>query len=85
MEDSDSERELVIDLGEEQGGKDKKKGRRDNTASKESSAGKPEGEICFFPLTTGRNAVSVACFSSQCDAKRVKRCELDLILFHKNR
>lgn len=82
VEDSDSERELVIDLGEEQGGKDKKKGRRDNTAAKESSAGKPEGKICFFPsllIPEEMNLQSVACFSSQCDVKRVKRCELDVI------
>lgn len=44
VEDSDSERELVIDLGEEQGSKDRKRGRKDNTTVKESSAGKPEGE-----------------------------------------
>nr|XP_033482769.1 protein kinase C-binding protein 1 isoform X4 [Epinephelus lanceolatus] len=44
VEDSDSERELVIDLGEEQGGKDRKRSRRDNTTAKESSAGKPEGK-----------------------------------------
>nr|XP_046240590.1 protein kinase C-binding protein 1 isoform X7 [Scatophagus argus] len=42
VEDSDSERELVIDLGEEQGGKDRKRSRKDNTTVKESSAGKPE-------------------------------------------
>lgn len=43
VEDSDSERELVIDLGEEQGGKDKKRGRKDNTV-KESSVNKHDGE-----------------------------------------
>lgn len=48
VEDSDSERELVIDLGEEHGGKDKKRSRKDNTTVKESSAGKPEGESCTF-------------------------------------
>lgn len=47
VEDSDSERELVIDLGEEQGGRDKKRGRRDHTTMKESSAGKAESEICL--------------------------------------
>lgn len=51
VEDSDSERELVIDLGEEQGGRDKKRGRRDHTTVKESSAGKAESEICFFLIT----------------------------------
>lgn len=50
LEDSDSERELVIDLGEDQGGKDKKRSRKDNIAVKESSAGKPEGESCVFFL-----------------------------------
>lgn len=52
VEDSDSERELVIDLGEEHGGRDKKRGRRDHTTVKESSAGKAESEIClaFFTL-----------------------------------
>jgi len=45
-EDSDSERELVIDLGEEQGGKDRKRSRKVNAAVKESSAGKTEGESC---------------------------------------
>lgn len=49
VEDSDSERELVIDLGEEQGGKDRKRSRKDN-ALKDSSAGKPEGESFTFLL-----------------------------------
>uniref|UniRef100_A0A3Q1C634 Zinc finger, MYND-type containing 8 n=1 Tax=Amphiprion ocellaris TaxID=80972 RepID=A0A3Q1C634_AMPOC len=40
VEDSDSERELVIDLGEEQGGKDRKRSRKDNSTIKESTAGK---------------------------------------------
>lgn len=44
VEDSDSERELVIDLGEEQGGKDKKRSRKDNTTVRESSTGKPESK-----------------------------------------
>lgn len=47
VEDSDSERELVIDLGEEQGGRDKKRGRRDHTTVKESSTGKSESGISF--------------------------------------
>lgn len=51
VEDSDSERELVIDLGEEQGGRDKKRGRRDHTTVKESSAGKAESEISFLFFT----------------------------------
>ncbi|XP_034553368.1 protein kinase C-binding protein 1 isoform X4 [Notolabrus celidotus] len=44
VEDSDSERELVIDLGEEQGGKDRKRSRKDNNTVKESSANKLEGK-----------------------------------------
>ncbi|XP_076012755.1 MYND-type zinc finger-containing chromatin reader ZMYND8 isoform X3 [Genypterus blacodes] len=40
VEDSDSERELVIDLGEEQGGKERRRSRKDNTTVKEPSAGK---------------------------------------------
>uniref|UniRef100_A0A672J7R7 Zinc finger, MYND-type containing 8 n=1 Tax=Salarias fasciatus TaxID=181472 RepID=A0A672J7R7_SALFA len=44
VEDSDSERELVIDLGEDQGGKDRKRSRKDSATAKESAAGKPEGE-----------------------------------------
>ncbi|XP_057700806.1 MYND-type zinc finger-containing chromatin reader ZMYND8-like isoform X3 [Corythoichthys intestinalis] len=44
VEDSDSERELVIDLGEEPGKKDKKRRRKDTTNVKGASAGKPEGK-----------------------------------------
>lgn len=43
-EDSDSEKELVIDLGEEQSGKEKKRSRKDSSIIKESAAGKIEGE-----------------------------------------
>lgn len=50
VEDSDSERELVIDLGDDQEGKDKRKSRKDNGASKESSACKPEGMVVLFSL-----------------------------------
>lgn len=49
-EDSDSERELVIDLGEEQGGKDRKRSRKENTTVKESSATKPEGKSFFLVI-----------------------------------
>uniref|UniRef100_A0A8C1HWV7 Zinc finger, MYND-type containing 8 n=1 Tax=Cyprinus carpio carpio TaxID=630221 RepID=A0A8C1HWV7_CYPCA len=45
--DSDSERELVIDLGEEQAGKERKRNRKDSaavTALKEPTASKPEGK-----------------------------------------
>lgn len=50
VEDSDSERELVIDLGDDQEGKDKKRNRKDNTAVKDSSAGKSEGMVLFSPF-----------------------------------
>lgn len=49
VEDSDSERELVIDLGEEQGGRDKKRGRRDHTTVRESTTGKSESKI-YLPF-----------------------------------
>ncbi|XP_026775952.3 protein kinase C binding protein 1, like isoform X3 [Pangasianodon hypophthalmus] len=47
--DSDSERELVIDLGEEQGGKERKKPKREsssisNSITKDNAAGKTEGK-----------------------------------------
>lgn len=52
-QDSDSERELVIDLGDEQGGHESKKARRDAGAStakpsKESNVAKVEGEPSGF-------------------------------------
>uniref|UniRef100_A0AAQ6ALN3 Zinc finger, MYND-type containing 8 n=1 Tax=Amphiprion ocellaris TaxID=80972 RepID=A0AAQ6ALN3_AMPOC len=52
VEDSDSERELVIDLGEEQGGKDRKRSRKDNSTIKESTAGKPEGDLTSVSTST---------------------------------
>ncbi len=56
VDDSDSERELVIDLGEEHGGKDRRRSRKDNTTVKEPSAGKSEGESCtFYPADPTRN------------------------------
>uniref|UniRef100_A0A8C5F9D9 Zinc finger, MYND-type containing 8 n=1 Tax=Gadus morhua TaxID=8049 RepID=A0A8C5F9D9_GADMO len=48
VEDSDSERELVIDLGEEQAGKEKKRARKDNTLAKSTPA-KAEGKS-FQPV-----------------------------------
>ncbi|KAM6981319.1 MYND-type zinc finger-containing chromatin reader ZMYND8 [Aplochiton taeniatus] len=44
VEDSDSERELVIDLGEEQGGRERKRSRRENTTAKDSPGSKTEGK-----------------------------------------
>ncbi|KAF7207776.1 transcript variant X1 [Nothobranchius furzeri] len=48
-EDSDSDRELVIDLGEEQGGKERKRSRKDSTVYNDSAAGKPEGKALSTP------------------------------------
>uniref|UniRef100_A0A1A7YZ68 Zinc finger, MYND-type containing 8 n=2 Tax=Iconisemion striatum TaxID=60296 RepID=A0A1A7YZ68_9TELE len=48
-EDSDSERELVIDLGEEQSGKERKRSRKDSTVYNDSAAGKPEGKSLSTP------------------------------------
>lgn len=45
VEDSDSERELVIDLGDDQEGKDRKRSRKDNSAAKDASAGKSQGGV----------------------------------------
>lgn len=50
VEDSDSERELVIDLGDDQEGKDRKRSKKDNSAVKDSSAGKSEGVVELFHL-----------------------------------
>uniref|UniRef100_A0A8C7FNB6 Zinc finger MYND-type containing 8 n=1 Tax=Oncorhynchus kisutch TaxID=8019 RepID=A0A8C7FNB6_ONCKI len=54
-QDSDSERELVIDLGDEQGGRDRKRARREPGAvapkpTKEPPGTKLEGEGSFQPL-----------------------------------
>ncbi|XP_028302950.1 protein kinase C-binding protein 1 isoform X2 [Gouania willdenowi] len=45
VEDSDSERELVIDLGEEKSGKNKRRNRKESASTKESAAAKTEGKI----------------------------------------
>uniref|UniRef100_A0A672J4R2 Zinc finger, MYND-type containing 8 n=1 Tax=Salarias fasciatus TaxID=181472 RepID=A0A672J4R2_SALFA len=60
VEDSDSERELVIDLGEDQGGKDRKRSRKDSATAKESAAGKPEAvQQKDAPLSTTTSAVTL--------------------------
>ncbi|XP_063767004.1 MYND-type zinc finger-containing chromatin reader ZMYND8 isoform X4 [Eleginops maclovinus] len=59
VEDSDSERELVIDLGEEQGGKDRKRSRKDHTSIRESSAGK-----ALTPSTPSQNSTAPSTPSS---------------------
>ena len=54
VDDSDSERELVIDLGEDQGGRDRKRTRKDAHASKDPPTNKTEGEsppILYHYLT----------------------------------
>uniref|UniRef100_A0A674ACK4 Zinc finger MYND-type containing 8 n=1 Tax=Salmo trutta TaxID=8032 RepID=A0A674ACK4_SALTR len=58
VDDSDSERELVIDLGEDQRGRDRKKSRKDSRATKNPPANKTEGET--IPL----NMVSFTTASS---------------------
>ncbi|XP_019123942.1 protein kinase C-binding protein 1 isoform X3 [Larimichthys crocea] len=63
VEDSDSERELVIDLGEEQGGKDRKRSRKDN-ALKDSSAGKPEGKALTPSTLPSQNSTAPSTPSS---------------------
>uniref|UniRef100_A0A8C2BMR4 Zinc finger, MYND-type containing 8 n=1 Tax=Cyprinus carpio TaxID=7962 RepID=A0A8C2BMR4_CYPCA len=61
--DSDSERELVIDLGEEQAGKERKRNRKDSaavTALKEPTASKPEAvQQKDSPQTTSTSAVTL--------------------------
>ncbi|XP_037628185.1 protein kinase C-binding protein 1 isoform X12 [Sebastes umbrosus] len=64
VEDSDSERELVIDLGEEQGGKDRKRSRKDNSTVKESSAGKPEGKALTPSTLPSQNSTAPSTPSS---------------------
>ncbi|XP_070696179.1 MYND-type zinc finger-containing chromatin reader ZMYND8 isoform X3 [Pempheris klunzingeri] len=63
VEDSDSERELVIDLGEEQGGRDRKRSRKD-AAVKESSAGKPEGKALTPSTLPSQNSTAPSTPSS---------------------
>ncbi|XP_034442493.1 protein kinase C-binding protein 1 isoform X2 [Hippoglossus hippoglossus] len=60
VEDSDSERELVIDLGEEQRGKDRKRGRKDTTSVKESPAIKPEGKALTPSTVPSQNSAALS-------------------------
>ncbi|XP_035487372.1 protein kinase C-binding protein 1 isoform X3 [Scophthalmus maximus] len=64
VEDSDSERELVIDLGEEQGGKDRKRRMKDTTAVKELSAGKAEGKALTPSTVPSQNGAALSTPSS---------------------
>uniref|UniRef100_A0AAQ4Q9U3 Zinc finger, MYND-type containing 8 n=1 Tax=Gasterosteus aculeatus aculeatus TaxID=481459 RepID=A0AAQ4Q9U3_GASAC len=65
VEDSDSERELVIDLGEEQGAKDRKRSRKDNASVKEASAAKTEGESPTRNNQTHTQSVTTSTLPSQ--------------------
>ncbi|KAM9759604.1 MYND-type zinc finger-containing chromatin reader ZMYND8 isoform 3-T3 [Menidia menidia] len=64
VEDSDSERELVIDLGEEQGGKDRKRIRKDSNALKESPSGKSEGKALTSSASPSQNSTAPSTPSS---------------------
>uniref|UniRef100_A0A4W5NBF1 Zinc finger MYND-type containing 8 n=1 Tax=Hucho hucho TaxID=62062 RepID=A0A4W5NBF1_9TELE len=55
IDDSDSERELVIDLGEDLGGRDRKKSRKDSRATKNPPANKTEGKALSSSLTPSQN------------------------------
>lgn len=59
VEDSDSERELVIDLGEEQGGKERKRRRKDSATVKDSTTGKVEGDSYTFSVCLTRNRLTL--------------------------
>ncbi|XP_067362023.1 MYND-type zinc finger-containing chromatin reader ZMYND8 isoform X1 [Channa argus] len=63
-EDSDSERELVIDLGEELGGKDRKRSRKDNTTVKDTSASKTEGKSLTPSTLPSQNSTTPSTPSS---------------------
>ncbi|XP_029358000.1 protein kinase C-binding protein 1 isoform X10 [Echeneis naucrates] len=60
VEDSDSERELVIDLGEDQGGKDRKRSRKETATVKDMPSGKSEAvQQKDAPLSTSTSAVTL--------------------------
>ncbi|CAL8355988.1 unnamed protein product [Gadus morhua 'NCC'] len=63
VEDSDSERELVIDLGEEQAGKEKKRARKDNTLAKSTPA-KAEGKVQPVAVTLSQSPAAPSTSSS---------------------
>ncbi|XP_041837485.1 protein kinase C-binding protein 1 isoform X3 [Melanotaenia boesemani] len=65
VEDSDSERELVIDLGEEQGGKERKRSRKDSNTVKESTDGKSEGKAPTMSTLTPTNSTAPSGVSTQ--------------------
>uniref|UniRef100_A0A8C8HBM5 Zinc finger, MYND-type containing 8 n=1 Tax=Oncorhynchus tshawytscha TaxID=74940 RepID=A0A8C8HBM5_ONCTS len=55
VDDSDSERELVIDLGEDQGGRDRKRTRKDAHATKDPPTNKTEAPTLSSALTPSQN------------------------------
>ncbi|CAL8339582.1 unnamed protein product [Lota lota] len=63
VEDSDSERELVIDLGDEQAGKEKKRARKDNALAKSTPA-KVEGKVQPVPVTLSQSPAAPSTSSS---------------------
>ncbi|XP_006784735.1 protein kinase C-binding protein 1 isoform X1 [Neolamprologus brichardi] len=64
VEDSDSERELVIDLGEEQGGKERKRRRKDSATVKDSTTGKVEGKASITSTPPSQNSTAPSTPSS---------------------
>lgn len=65
-QDSDSERELVIDLGDEQGGRDSKRARKEPASAaktlRESNVSKLEGEAFWFILYISSNDINCELF-----------------------
>ncbi|XP_019715291.1 protein kinase C-binding protein 1-like isoform X4 [Hippocampus comes] len=63
-DDSDSEGQLVIDLGEEQAKRDKKGRKKDSANAKEPSAAKPEGKSLTPPTFPSQNSTTPSTPSS---------------------
>ncbi|XP_029357996.1 protein kinase C-binding protein 1 isoform X7 [Echeneis naucrates] len=64
VEDSDSERELVIDLGEDQGGKDRKRSRKETATVKDMPSGKSEGKALTPSTVPSENSAALSTPSS---------------------
>ncbi|XP_026162422.1 protein kinase C-binding protein 1 isoform X3 [Mastacembelus armatus] len=64
VEDTDSEKELVIDLGEEQGGKDRKRSRKDSATVKESFVCKTEGKALTTSTLPSQSSTAPSTLSS---------------------
>ncbi|KAJ7999026.1 hypothetical protein DPEC_G00211120 [Dallia pectoralis] len=60
VDDSDSERELVIDLGEDQGGRNRKRSRKDSHANKNPPANKTEGKAPSSAATVPLNTTALS-------------------------